>query len=88
MKYGFSSRTLKDARELAFHNHKIKFTRIADSGNENVLTLDKGYTNEHFFSSWSDQMAYVLGVVYTDGNIDPGSKLSKGAALDTGQSAG
>ena len=68
-------RTRKEARELACDRNKIEFKRIDESGHERLVILDKIRVNDSFFSSWSKEMAYVLGVVYTDGNLDPGSKL-------------
>lgn len=68
-------RTLKEARELACDRNKIEFKRIDESGHERLVILDKIRVNDSFFSSWSKEMAYVLGTVYTDGNLDPSSKL-------------
>ena len=68
-------RTKKEARELACDRNKIVFKRIDESGNERLVILDKIRVNDSFFSFWSKEMTYVLGVVYTDGNIDPGNIL-------------
>jgi hypothetical protein len=74
-KFNIPLRTKKEARELACDRNKIQFKRKDESGQERIVILDKIRVNDSFFSSWSKEMAYVLGTVYTDGNLDPGSKL-------------
>jgi len=69
-------RTKQKARQLAYDKNKIAYKRVDESGNERLIVCDKIHINENFFSSWSKEMAYVLGVVYTDGSIDPGTKLN------------
>lgn len=59
------------ARELALKKGKVKYERISEDGESIIITLTKSIVNHHFFASWSPQMAYVLGVVCTDGNIRP-----------------
>ena len=59
------------ARELALDKGKIKFKKINEDGESEYITLTKNKVNHHFFSDWSPQMAYVLGIVCTDGNIRP-----------------
>ena len=34
-----------------------------------IITHQKRYVNASFFKSWSPAMAYVLGVICTDGNL-------------------
>jgi predicted DNA-binding protein YlxM (UPF0122 family) len=67
-------RTQKEARELAYDRQKISFTNIDENGKEKLVIPSSIQINENFFSSWSNEMAYVLGVIFTDGNINPGSK--------------
>jgi hypothetical protein len=67
-------RTQKEARELAYDRQKISFTKIDENGKEKLVIPSSIQINENFFSSWSNEMAYVLGVIFTDGNINPGSK--------------
>lgn len=38
-------------------------------GQKQNVIYQKKDINEDFFSSWSNEMAYVLGTVYTDGNL-------------------
>ena len=59
------------ARELALNKGKIKFKRTNEGGESEYITLNKNKVNHKFFSKWSPQMSYVLGVVCTDGNIRP-----------------
>ena len=75
IEFNIPLRTQKEARELACDRNKIEFKRIDEGGHERLVILDKIRVNDSFFSSWSKEMSYVLGVVYTDGNLDPGSKL-------------
>jgi predicted DNA-binding protein YlxM (UPF0122 family) len=60
------------ARDLALTKDKLKFERLNDDGTSYFVSLKKVNVNEAFFSSWSPAMAYVLGVICTDGNLDPG----------------
>jgi predicted DNA-binding protein YlxM (UPF0122 family) len=60
------------ARDLALTRNKLKFERLMDDGTNSSVLLKKINVNENFFSSWSPPMAYVLGVICTDGNLDPG----------------
>lgn len=62
-------RTKTDARKLALDSGKVFFDRKLSDGETERIYLRKHKINETFFSSWSDKMAYVLGVIYTDGNI-------------------
>lgn len=69
--FGIPLRKKSKARELALNNGKIKFERTNSDGNSEFITLNKNIVNHNFFSNWSPQMAYVLGVVCTDGSIRP-----------------
>lgn len=68
-------RTKREARELAIDRQKLFFSHIDENGNERLVVLGSFSINENFFSSWSKEMAYVLGVIFTDGYLDSGSKL-------------
>jgi len=65
------TRSKKAARDLAYKKGKIKFERIDDDGNKQIITLQKNKYNESFFSEWSPGMAYVLGFIYSDGTLSP-----------------
>ena len=65
-------RSKSAARDLALTKDKLKFERHNEDGTSSFVSLKKVNVNENFFSSWSSAMAYVLGVIYTDGNLNPG----------------
>jgi hypothetical protein len=67
-------RNKTSARLLALDRGKIKRTRIDDESQAHKVILKKTLVNESFFSIWSPKMAYVLGMIYTDGNIFPSGK--------------
>lgn len=69
VEYNIPIRDKKSARLLALDREKIKFTRINRNYQRYKVTLKKQYINESFFSDWSPEMAYVLGIIYTDGNL-------------------
>jgi hypothetical protein len=71
--YGLTTRDKTSARTLALEGGKIIVMRPDDTGNATAITFQKTKHKEDFFSSWSPEMAYVLGVIYTDGNLTPGS---------------
>jgi len=66
--YGIPRRDKAAARELALDQGKLRFEREEGV----IVTLKKTVYNESFFSNWTSEMAYVLGVIATDGNVDPG----------------
>ena len=74
-KFDIASRSQAEASDLAFRRGKKKVRRIDESGHRSVTTLDRVDVNERFFSVWSPAMAYVLGLVYTDGCLSPGHKI-------------
>lgn len=77
-KFGFKVRSQSEASDLAHERGKKILRRIDESGRETFTTLEKIRVDERFFSSWSPEMAWVLGLIYTDGNIDPGKKRDPG----------
>lgn len=68
-------RTLKEARRLVLDRQKIAFKIVGEDGNERLVIPGSIEIDEDFFRHWSNEMAYVLGVIYTDGHINPGRKL-------------
>ena len=50
------------------------YLRGTEFGEPESFVLKRRTVNEDFFRSWSKEMAWVLGVVYTDGYIDPGKQ--------------
>ena len=70
-------RTKSEARKLVYDRHKISYKIIDGNGKERLVIQGGLKINEGFFKSWSNEMAYVLGVIYTDGNLycDKGRKI-------------
>jgi TPR repeat protein len=66
-KYGIATRTQSDARNLALEKGKLVFTHRLGTEDERTVTLQKRHVNEEFFKLWTPAMAWVLGVIYTDG---------------------
>jgi len=69
--YGITQRDKTTARTLALTKGKLIFERTDEDGQIRSVTLQKNIYNEDFFSEWSDKMAYVLGVICTDGYLSP-----------------
>ncbi len=70
--FDLTPRNKKLARDLALKRGKVVIERIDSNGLRNLLTYKKISYKEDFFNSWSPEMAYVLGVIYSDGNMHPG----------------
>lgn len=75
--YGIPRRSLTSARAIALGRGKIALVRTNKLGKDERIVLQKREVNEDFFSSWSKEMAWVLGIIYTDGYIDPGKQENK-----------
>lgn len=68
--FGIATRTKEDARKLAIQRGKIHWNLVDSyNGSQINVQLKETKINENFFTTWSDKMAYVLGVIYTDGVI-------------------
>lgn len=65
-KYALSVRTKSDARSLALQQGKISYNSEVYSPGLTIIH-EKRSVNELFFRTWTPAMAYVLGIVYTDG---------------------
>jgi LAGLIDADG-like domain len=59
-------RTLTEARNLALEQGKISYSSNVYSPGK-AISHERRHVNESFFKSWTFAMAYVLGVIYTDG---------------------
>ena len=66
--YNIPTRSKSAARELALRKEKLTFKKNRD-GIEEEIILQYNEINDTFFSKWSSAMAYVLGVIATDGCI-------------------
>jgi predicted DNA-binding protein YlxM (UPF0122 family) len=69
LEHNITRRNLKEARKLAYDQRKISYTIIDEAGEERIITHKGFEIDENFFKVWSKEMAYVLGVLYTDGNL-------------------
>lgn len=67
LEYEIPRRTLRSARKMALSQSKIIINRLQDDGHIQSVIYQKIEYNEKFFASWSQEMAYVLGILYTDG---------------------
>lgn len=70
-RHGIPVRVKGEARSLALKRGKVTVLRTDSHGEQYRIKLSKTTVNEGFFSSWSSEMAYVLGFVYTDGCLSP-----------------
>lgn len=70
---GIPRRTLADARRAALQKGKVTVQWEHAEGVETRRTLVKRNVNERFFERWSPEMAYVLGVIVTDGCLSRNS---------------
>jgi hypothetical protein len=70
--FGIERRDKRAARILALNQGKLYYSRTDEIGNKSKVTLQKITINKDFFKLWTPAMAYVLGVIYTDGNLIPG----------------
>lgn len=68
-KFGIVARSKADARTLALDKGKIKTSLIDSQGNNKVVISKKIRYNSNFFKEWSAAMAYLLGLIFTDGNL-------------------
>ena len=66
-KYRLKRRDRATARGLALSKGKVIQSFVDELGNITTTTLPKRTHNKFFFESWCPDMAYVLGVLYTDG---------------------
>jgi transposase-like protein len=74
--FGITTRTKREARTIALDHHKISWELVERNGQLREVTLKKTRLNEQFFRQWSPEMAWVLGVIYTDGCLFPMSHNS------------
>ena len=65
--YHIPRRSLRTARGLALQDGKIKVIRTNSFGISHTIQYDKIEFNNKFFTTWTDALAYVLGLLFTDG---------------------
>lgn len=71
-RHGIKTRDKSSARRLALEKEKLIFQTTDKFGISNAVKLKRTVVNRKFFKSWSPGMAYVLGLLYTDGYLYPG----------------
>jgi hypothetical protein len=71
-RYRIPRRSLSEARRNAVRDGKIRYTVSGPDGGLRSIRHQRTTLNEHFFRGWSPEMAYVLGVFYTDGCLAVG----------------
>ncbi|MGB7293639.1 MAG: LAGLIDADG family homing endonuclease [Thermodesulfobacteriota bacterium] len=71
-RYGIKRRDKISASTLAFERGKYVRSVIDESGIKKDIVLEKTKIDKTFFKKWSAEMAYVLGVLYSDGNLQLG----------------
>lgn len=84
-RYGIPRRTRSEARALAIKEGKIVSSFHAGNDHERRVVHQKRVVNEKFFRSWSPAMAYVLGIIYTDGCLVKCGRSATYSRLTIGQ---
>lgn len=64
--YGIARRTRQEARILALEQGKIVYTSDLQSSGSSIVQ-QRRTADESFFKTWTPAMAWVLGIMYTDG---------------------
>lgn len=75
--YQIPLRNKAAASDIALRKGKVKYVHFDDDGSSRIITRQKADLNENFFSFWSDEMAYVLGMIYTDGSLYKNKMVSR-----------
>jgi hypothetical protein len=68
-RYRIPRRNRSDARRLALRQRKIRYTLRGSDGRLRTVEHQRTTLNCEFFRHWTPEMAYVLGVFYTDGCV-------------------
>lgn len=66
--YRIVRRSNREARILSIEQGKVVYTSDVHSPGSSIV-LQRRTVDESFFKSWTPAMAWVLGVIYTDGNL-------------------
>lgn len=67
--FNIPARDRAESRAIALNSGKIQYNFTNIDGEIERKKLQKVRFNENFFAKWSKEMAYVLGVIYTDGSL-------------------
>jgi LAGLIDADG-like domain len=66
--YRFVRRSNQEARILSIEQGKVVYASEVHSPGSSIV-LQRRMVDESFFKTWTPAMAWVLGVIYTDGNL-------------------
>lgn len=69
---GIDRRSMQESRVLAITQGKVGYETNDDDGSTTSRVLQRRTVDSDFFKTWSRAMAWVLGVVCTDGNLYEG----------------
>ncbi len=73
VQYDIPLRDKTSALKIALDRGKKSYEVFGTHGEKSyTVTPQKIEYDERFFTSWSPEMAYVLGVIYTDGTLEAG----------------
>lgn len=75
-KYRIVRRSKQEARILAIEQGKVVYTSELHHPGSAVI-LQRRMADESFFKAWTPAMAWVLGVIYTDGCLIKPSRFNK-----------
>ena len=81
--YGIARRTLSEASSLALQQGKVSYSYKIGSPVTSIIKV-KRTVDESFFKTWTPAMAWVLGVIYTDGclhGLRPPGRQSRSAKM-------
>ena len=67
--FGIPLRDKSTSRIIAQERGKVVRENVSYPGTGTYVTLRNVEVNEEFFKTWNPEMAYVLGIIYTDGNL-------------------
>ena len=67
LQYKIARRNLSEASGLALQQGKVSCSNSEGHSPGTTITKVKRIVNESFFKTWTPAMAWVLGVIYTDG---------------------
>ena len=74
--YGIDRRTIQQATILALNQGKLAYTSEVYSPGSTIIK-QRRTVDESFFKTWTPAMAWVLGLIYTDGCLVKPTRTSK-----------
>ena len=80
-RHGIPRRTKSEARRLAQSKGKVRYEKQLVDGSVRTIQIRNTHINKNFFRDWSCEMAYVLGVFFTDGCLSVSRTGYHGASI-------